>query len=433
MSAYRYWIYYFLISLHFFGGFFNDIAILSTSVWILFYILTEKKIDLYIIFLLLVPSIIFKDSGEFIDSDLDYLPIINNISNVFIIGPLAISTKFSFCIAVFVRSFIHKSNLKNINYLFYFFLSIMALISLLIAFSSTISSPSGLTVGLRIILTFSVLFLPDITDTSRFILSLKRIFIFSSTCLFLKLTSEHWFFVTFGFLPFLFRINKLYYLLISIFIGSIAVAILFKITILAIILISFTLYFLINNSVIADRLFRSKIIILLMLISPVLLTIVVLYSDSMINYDLTTVSGYAKFKIVGDRKPIWDASFNSILDSSFLLGNPGSSFNVFFDFLNESQLWTAGSHNIFLEIGRHLGLISMVFLSYILIYFFYKVGCELNHKSDITLFFMFFAVYFSVGISGQAIIYDGVGTLYLLLFNQFYHYLKSINLASEFS
>jgi hypothetical protein len=427
MYSYRYWVYYFLILLHFFGNFINIIAIFSTSIWLFFYIITEKKIDLYVIFLLLVPSIIFKDSGEFIDSDLDYLPIVNGISNVFIIGPLAMSTKLSFCIAIFIRSLLNKNNFINIKYLIFLFFVVTALISLFTSYFSSNSSPSGLTVGLRIILTFSVLFLPKIIDTHRFILSLKRIFIFSSVCLFLKLTSEHWYFVTFGFLPLLLRVNKFYFLLITIFIGSIALTILFKITILMIILISFMLYFLINNSSMAQKLFNNKIIIFLMLISPVVITIFVLKIDSISNYDFSTVSGYAKFKLLGDRKPIWDSSLTNILDSSFFLGNPGSSFNVYFDFINETKLWTAGSHNIFLEIGRHLGLISMCYLSYILIYFFYKVAIELKHKSDITLFFMFFSVYFSVGISGQAIIYDGVGTLYLLLFNQFYHYLKSID------
>jgi hypothetical protein len=413
--------------MHFFGAYFNIIAIILTSTYILYYLIFNKKIDLYLIFLLLVPSIIFRDSREFVDSDLEYLPIVGGINNVLILGPLALSSKLTFCFGVFIRSFLNKSNYRNHSFLLYLFLVFTAFIALVSSYLSGGSSPSGLTVGFRIVLTFSVFFLPKFTNPIQFKTALTKIFIFSTLLLMLKLLNEHWYFVTFAFIPFLWETNKLYFLFILGFISSIAIGLFFKITILMIILISFISYFLIMKNFFSLRVMKNKFILVLLIILPILITISVLIMDSVVDYNLTNLAGFVKFKLLGDRKPIWDASYDSILNSSFLFGNPGSSFDVYFSFLNQTQLWTAGSHNIFLEMGRHLGLFSMLFLSCILVSKLIKIGFNLHDKGEIAIFFMFFSVYFSVGIGGQAIIYDGVGTLYLFLLNQFYFTLKSVS------
>jgi O-antigen ligase len=173
-------------------------------------------------------------------------------------------------------------------------------------------------------------------------------------------------------------------------------------------------------AIIKNGLLRNISIKILFIFLPILITIIVLSIQSNGYYDLTTLKGFAYFKLIGDRKPIWDASLEQIKNSSLFFGEAGNNLTVFFDFNNTIVTWSAGAHNIFLEIGRQLGAINMFFLSFIIIYFLFKTSKNIYNIKEQILFYGFISVYLSIGLTGQSIIYDGVGTFYWIMFTHFY-------------
>ena len=70
-----------LIFMHFCGDLINYIAIIISSIYISYYYISKSKIDLFTLFLLLIPSIIFKDKLEFNDLDLNYISFLPKILN----------------------------------------------------------------------------------------------------------------------------------------------------------------------------------------------------------------------------------------------------------------------------------------------------------------------------------------------------------------
>jgi hypothetical protein len=137
------------------------------------------------------------------------------------------------------------------------------------------------------------------------------------------------------------------------------------------------------------------------------------------DFDFSSFWGYFNFKLIGDRKPIWDASLNQILSAHFLIPHAGSSLEVYFDYIKSWVLWEEGSHNIFLEIGRQVSGLAMVFFIIVIPVIVLKQLRSAESRQEMIIVLSFTSIYITFGISGQSIVYDGVGFLYWLMISQF--------------
>ncbi|WP_433833720.1 O-antigen ligase family protein [Flavobacterium anhuiense] len=418
----KYGMLYVLIFLHLFGGVIADFAIIVSSFYAFFYFSLKKEIDLYVVFLLLYTNICMGQNSDAENVSNINVGIYALFKNVLIIGPIALSTKFAFALAVPVRALLNFAKTKPYWLVGIWFLTVLfSIIGLFISFFSGAENKAGLTVGFRIVLTMGVVLLPQLVSSKeRFLKQFDKIFILSAVSLSLGLMNAHWLFITFGFLPYLwfrFKSFPLKFVLL-LCLGRTLIGLETTITIVAMIVLSFI--FLIFAKVDIFNKKKLKYLGPLFILIPILITIyVVRMPVDKLGYDFTSVMGYVKFKLIGDRKPIWDASFLQISSQNFFIAPAGSSLEVYFDYIDKWTEWSEGSHNIFLEIGRQTSYFSMLFyagLIYKTMYYAYK---NLTDKVDCYILLSFTSIYLAFGLSGQHIVYDGVGFMFWLFIAQF--------------
>lgn len=413
---------YLLILLHLFGGIIANIAIIVSSCYAFYYFCFKKEVDLYVVFLLLYTGICM---GE--NSDSEYISNINVglyslFKNVLIIGPIALSTKFAFALATPIRALLNLEKTKPYWLLSLWYLTILfSLIGLFSSFFSGQENRAGLTVGFRIALTMGVVLIPQlVASKEEFLKQFDKIFILSAVSLCLGLMNAHWLFITFGFLPYLLYRFKSIPLktVIILCLARVFVGVEATITIISMIVISFMFLILAKFKIFNQR--NLRYLSLLFILLPILITIyVVMMPIDKIGYDFTSISGYVKFKLIGDRKPIWDASFLQINSQSFFIPPSGSSLEVYFDYIDKWSEWSEGSHNIFLEIGRQIGGFCMFFFTLLIFRTFYSAFRNLLNMTECVIILSFTSIYLAFGLSGQHIVYDGIGFMYWLLIAQF--------------
>jgi hypothetical protein len=143
--------------------------------------------------------------------------------------------------------------------------------------------------------------------------------------------------------------------------------------------------------------------------------------------NLNTVLGYAEFKILGDRKPVWDQVLKLTLDHKLFMP-AGQMFNVYFSLFDDLTPWPGGAHNIFLELGRQLGLLSMILLSSLIILKLITLKNVLCNVNMLLYFYCFLSIFFVLGFTGNSLIYDGVGTMYWILFCNILYFVRKSDL-----
>jgi O-antigen ligase len=299
------------------------------------------------------------------------------------------------------------------------FLSIMGLGY---AFLAGNKNPAGLTVGFRIAMSVGAVLVPlCVRDREQYNADLDRILFLTMPLLVLGLTVGHWMFIAFGLIPYTWlrfkpRILALIPLAYAV---RVMASLSSSLTGLGIILSSLIFLILLGTNRITNYLLRRPAIILVALALPIVLTVFVLRLPPADRFDLTSIQGYAEFKLLGDRKPVWDASWDAIMASPAIMP-AGSVMSVYFAFLGRTLDWPEGSHNIFLEIGRQIGLVGMVSLTAIMCTMLYRTGRRARDIDELVLFYCFLAIYTVFGITGNSLVYDGVGAFYWLLVGQLY-------------
>lgn len=418
-----YGVAYFLVALHFSEAT-SAVAISVSCAWIFVHFVRRKYVDLYLIFVLLTPSIVFltADPGA---QDLGTAPgIFDHFNSVFFVGPVALSTRLCFSFAILARVLIRFRQVR-LRFLTTGWLAAVALASLGLVYSVIAgnSSSAGLTVGLRIALSVGAVLVPCCVRNRReFVEGLDKILVLSMLLLVLGLTNGHWLFIAVGLIFYAFmrfrpRILALLPLAYAIKIVALPSS---TLTVVGIILASLSFFILLVTNRLTNHLLRRKLIMIAGLALPIVLTIYVLRLPTQDRFDLTDIQGFATFKLLGDRKPIWDASFDQIVHSSALVVPAGSVLDVYFTALRQPREWAAGSHNIFLETGRQIGALGMIFLAVIMIAMLYKTGRRMRTTEEFVLFYCFLSIYIVFGITGNSLVYDGVGALYWFLVGQLY-------------
>lgn len=411
-----------LIIAHFFGESLANLAIVVSSIYAFYYFIFKKEVDLFVLFLLLFPSICLVEINQNTNSLTRLL--LANFHNVFIIGPLALSVKLALALAVPFKLLFYSTK-RIYEYVLLFLWIILVLFSiygLFLGISIGNENPAGLTVGFRIALSIGVLLMPKIIkDKNQFYSSINKIIVVSIIFMIIGLMNGHWFFVVFGFIPYFWSQNKSM-LLRGLFITSIPFLLTLEttFTILGAIVLSFVFYILIKYKKYTLNFITNKFSISIIILLPLFFTFYVLNLPSNnSNYDFSSIGGLIEFKILGDRKPIWDASFKQIINSSFFVVPAGASLLVYFDYINTWTNWEPGAHNIFLETGRQIGTYGMLLIS-VLTSFSLLKGSKFHETKDLIFYYSIISVYIAYGITGNSLIYDGVGFLFWLIFSQFY-------------
>lgn len=415
-------VFYVLIILHLLGGIIADFAIIVSSCYAFYYFCFKKEVDMYVVFLLLYTNICMGQNFEAENVSTINVGLYALFKNVLIVGPIALSTKFAFALATPVRALLNFGKTKPYWLLVLWYLAVLfSIIGLFLSFLSGEENKSGLTVGFRIALTMGIVLIPQLVSSKEeFLRQFDKIFILSAVTLSLGLMNAHWLFITFGFLPYLwFRFKSLplkaviVLCLLRIFVGletTITIVLMVVISLIFLILVRFKIF---NQK-------NLKYLGTLFIFLPILITIyVVLLPIDKIGYDFTSIMGYVKFKLIGDRKPIWDASFLQMTTQNFFIVPAGSSLDVYFDYIDKWTEWPEGSHNIFLETGRQVGSFCMYVFTFMICKTLYSAYKNLSNKTECYIILSFTSIYLTFGLSGQSIVYDGVGFVYWLLIAQF--------------
>lgn len=405
-----------LIIGHMLGGIISAVSIVFISFLAFFYFILAKKLDIFTIFLLLVPNVVFELLSIYPDEN---NVLLMNFNNVIFLGSFSISSKFFLALAVPIRLlfFAKISHQYRILLALYIIILIISIISLFYSYSVGISNSSGLTIGFRSVLSLGVLFLPDIFK-DNFYSALNKIFLISILLISFNLVNGHWMFVVYGFIPFIFNyIRPRVFLFLILFLWFNLFYNLEN-TITILLLTACSLLIIILNKL-NSRFFYSKPIFFALLSLPFLLTLFVLLLKSDGNYDFETLSGFARFKLMGDRKPIWDASWDFIHSSNFFYSIPGSVLSVYFDFRDQFVDWPEGSHNIILELSRNVSSFAALFFFTTIIVNFLRLHKITKSRINSIVLFCFMNVFIFYGLTGNSLVYDGVGFLFWLMLSSF--------------
>lgn len=423
LKSFVYSIAFFVSFVQLFFGQFLDFTIIISSLVLFVYFIFTPKIDLYFLFIFLLPRLVFSGSTweHSSDNDSSFLwftfPLIY-FKDTIILGPLALSNSLALSLAVPFRILFY---FKRSNYSFlssaWFISLILALIGLAFAVVIGLSNPSGLTVGFRIVLSIGAVLLPLAIEYDQFHLQVKKIIITSCILLILGIMKGHWIFILSGLLIILFFEKNIFYRVLSVFTAIILLVFGSTFTLQ----FTFLTSFIFSISLIKpNKKIHNRFSNLLFSLTPILLTAVFLS----INYDpqRSLTGSYLErfyFKLFDDRKPLWDATMEQILNTQFWFAPAGRPLPIL-NYRAGAEEWTAGSHNIFLEIPRQIGNLASIIVIYILVIFIFKIGRNHRNRQDKLLYISLFSVYFVFGFSGNSLVYDGVGFLFWLIVGQFY-------------
>jgi hypothetical protein len=414
---------YVLVALHFAGSI-STVAIAVSCAWLAVHFVRRRNVDLYLVFVLLTPSIVFVSNDPDAQGLSGASALFDHFNSVVLFGPLALSTRLVLSLMLPVRVLLRY---KQVRFRWltvaWHVAVVLAAIGLVYSVMAGNKNPSGLTVGFRIALSIgAVLVPPCVPDQDEFMAGMDKILAFSMLVLVAGLTNGQWLFIAFGLIPYSWmRFKPRILALVPLAFAARILALQSStLTGLGIILSSLTSLILIGSNRVTNLLLRRKVIMIAGLALPILLTVYVLSLPPTDRFDLTSLQGYAQFKLLGDRKPVWDASFAQIIHSSPLVVPAGNVMDVYIGFLDQSVEWTSGSHNIFLEIGRQIGALGMILLSVVMIVMLYRTGKRMRTTQQLVLFYCFLSIYVVFGVTGNSLVYDGVGAMYWLLVGQLY-------------
>lgn len=417
---------YFLLMLHFTP--FSIVSTLLQSILIFYYIGFKREIDLFQVFLLLIPVIVFRsgmmeENVRVENSNFAwirfYLP---QLQGIVMLGPLAVSTKLFAALGVIPRLILDKTKFGFLHFTWVLVL-ILCIIGLYLSIVLKVESAGGLTVGLRIVLSIGVILLPLLVDRIKFRFQLLQIIYFSCILFVTGLLNDHWIFVLAGIAPimlfekveFIPRLLSITTIFIILFLGfTFTLKITLIVSLVSLLMIKYNVFQL-------PKLSKSFFVKYFYISFPLLMIFLAIggYLDAFFGLlNLERLS----FKFFQDRLPIWSTTLNFIKNSNFFIVAAGRDIIVYdYGILGESN-WGAGAHNIYLEMARQIGVFSSIVLFIIIFKHLFKLFSHLKVYDPFTknMLFGLIAVYMIYGLTGNSLIYDGVGFLFWLIIGQAY-------------
>lgn len=401
-------------------------------IYIFYKIAFVREIDLVSIFILLLPSIAFGydivkpdlNNNEFNNSWIKiYFP---STTLVYIIGSAAISIPFCAALAVPIRLILFfKKNNHTFLVLFWFGSLAISIIGLLLAIYNNQVSSGGLTVGLRIVLSLGVLLFPlsiNLKNTEKQINLIVKI----SLILFvLGFLNGFWKFIVFSFPSYLiFSEKSKHWKAIGFLSLFIILYFNFSFTLLLTSICSLIFLLFYNNKEVYSYLTNYKLSRFFLFFSPIILMLLfVTYDYFFADNGIFIHSERFNSKLFYDRVPIWTFTLDLIINSNVFIVQAARDI-VVIDYTKIGEdIWGIGAHNIYLEMARHLGLLTTIILTTIIYKIFIKaiVNTKVNRKIN-KFILSLFSVYLVWGLTGNALIYDGVGFFFWLIIGQLYQY-----------
>jgi len=414
---------------------FTPLAAVSTvlaSLYIFYKVAYLPKIDILSLFLLLIPSIVFRQNDFIFELSQNqfgetgwfqfFIPTVK--SNV-IIGPLAVSAKLFAALAVPVRllRFINKQ--PNLILMTGWFVALfISIFGLYLAIQQGIFSAGGITVGLRIVLSLGVLLFPVAIEPIELKYQLSRIMKLSIVLFLLGLMNAHWVFVSIAFPAIiLFSKERIFWKILSVLMIAIVLLSNSSFTSIIIPLLAMLLIWFYSVKQRYSKQYNAFKIkstpLLLYLFFPIYIVFLTV-SQKLMTFAQIIGSDRFLSKLFDDRGSIWIFTIALIQKSNFFIVPAGRDILTLDYGKKGYSEWGAGAHNIFLEIVRQDGLLVFIILFIILSSVFWKLHShfEFNNNISKNILLAFIAVYMVFGLTGNSLVYDGVGFLFWLIFSQ---------------
>lgn len=358
--------------------------------------------------------------------DVTYFRIlIPSLVNVYILGPVALSVSFLMALAVPVRLVMQiKIESKNWLHLIWLTAFSLSIFGLYLAKSKGIESAGGLTIGLRIVLSIGALLIPLGTNKNHLAEQLILIAKISMILFFAGAMNSHWVFVTAAFPPFIYYASKnLIWKVAAIICALIFVIYGGTFTIRGTTIICWLLIMLLENMKTIVAFLRLKLFRITLFLLPLGIAYYVVQTISGIHIsNKNTLTDQFIFKVFEDRGDIWKQTIDFIGKSDFFIVPAGRDILLNGYGIIGDIKWGAGAHNIYLEMARQLGVFSALLLSIIIFWYLFHIIGQLFKVDIISKFILvILSVYIVYGLSGNSLIYDGVGFLFWLIVGQIYN------------
>lgn len=300
---------------------------------------------------------------------------------------------------------------------------VFSLYGLYISVSGGLSSAGGLTVGLRIVLSLGTVLFPLFTDKDELLDQIIVIVKFSVILFMLGLLNGQWLWITAAFPAFLIFSNEKK---IWKFLGFLALTIIlvlgFTFTLKFVAITSFILLLSLNKKTLTSFLIKTNLRRTLLFFLPIFFILfIVYYPQRQGKAEKNIEEDRLYSKVYVDRGNIWKYSLNLILHSNFFVVPAGRDIQVLDYTTRGKDKLGIGAHNIFLEMGRQLGLFVTVLLTLQIGYFLINSLKNVRRNPIIYKFTLaLFAVFMVFGLSGNSLIYDGEGFLFWLIVGQIF-------------
>lgn len=416
-----------IVILHF--TLFHDVAIVIGFFYTLYLVGFKRKLDLLAIFIVLLPAICFRafeiDKND-LDANLSHTnflleALISNFSNTFFLGSIAVSTKLAAVVGVPIRLLRTINVQMNPILLGIWFICLgISLLGLFQAVNMGIVNSGGITVGVRAVLAVGALLIPLNTTEIELKKHLYGILRISLFLVVFGLINEHWIFIVaaLAVVAVLSNISWIIKGFALVWIFTVLVTGGYTFTILLTILMS--LAFLISWNLPNSKLKNSTGFMFFVLTFPVLVVFFILGDTSA---SLDGILGSERFiiKLYDDRGILWRHSLLFIGTSDFFIVPAGRAIPVYYYASYGNILWEPGAHNIYLELGRQLGGFSMLLIMFI-IFRMLLINRPFHIKMSkgfiANVYVGLLVVYMVFGLTGNSLVYDGVGFLFWLMIGQ---------------
>lgn len=416
-----------IVILHF--TLFHDVAIVIGFFYTLYLVGFKRKLDLLAIFIVLLPAICFRafeiDKND-LDANLSHTnfllkALISNFSNTFFLGSIAVSTKLAAVVGVPIRLLRTINVQMNPILLGIWFICLgISLLGLFQAVNMGIVNSGGITVGVRAVLAVGALLIPLNTTEIELKKHLYGILRISLFLVVFGLINEHWIFIVaaLAVVAVLSNISWIIKGFALVWIFTVLVTGGYTFTILLTILMS--LAFLISWNLPNSKLKNSTGFMFFVLTFPVL---VVFFTLGDTSASVAGILDSERFimKLYDDRGILWLHSLLFIGISDFFIVPAGRAIPVYYYAAYGNILWEPGAHNIYLELGRQLGGFTMILIMFIIfrmLLIYRPFHSKMSKGFIANVYVGLLVVYMVFGLTGNSLVYDGVGFLFWLIIGQ---------------
>ncbi len=412
-----YGVYYGILIAHYLPSPLNRYAVLASVISTLWVMLARRDVNIYKIYLLLLPAVGLYSEGSNPDWLLTRMFRVELVSVP--IGVIPLTTPTALAVAVPFRLLFYGKQISRIIRGLWWPAFGLSMGGLMLAVESGSSSESGITVGVRTTLAFgAALITYRWNPLNKFHEEFRWVATASLLLFGLGALQNHWMFVTVALIPCL----LLYF---GKAMGSLLTVMLIAFLAFRQAEFSFTLAGVMALSILTcalavpdrvGKIMQGRVFLSIAFALPALMTMYVLIQQPRDEYgDEKLELQNLAFKLYSDRKPIWDAAYEQIGESSLVMVQPGRPLYFRNMIRKEIDAWDWGAHNVFLEVFRQIGTLASTLIFAVVGWAFVKAGHATGDRQDRVVFWSLTSVYIVFGATGNTLAFAGTGMVYWFL------------------